>query len=899
MSNESILIELKQALNKSSGASFYKCALQVNSSSYANYRGQNPMFEDEYNQLILDNCQKQDIQVVGLADHSDVERSEKLRNFLVENGIHVFPGFEICSQEKVHMVCLFPKNFTTIKLAGILGSVNYNPNRKKDTDPSNKGLIDIAKEVFEYGGVWYAAHMTGDCGLLKLNKDGGGLSHIWRQEKWVLAGQIPGKRDELEQNYLQIIDNKNPDYKRENLVSLINASDVCVPEDLLRPSSHCLVKMTKPSVEALKQAFLDGDSRIRRQDEIPEHHQSQLMALSVSGGGFLDGMQIHFSENLNALIGGRGTGKSTILEGIRYALDLEPKSQEAKKTHDEIIRKNFKDSRILLNVYSNRQGKTYIVERQTGQPHNIYDDSGNLTHQTIRDILPGIEILGQNEINDIAKERARQLDLLKRFLPLDLPDIGNLLKKLGENRSKLVLAIDKKEEVESEVNQMQRLKEQQSSFRQFGLQQKFVEADTYEKEKNRIIQRNASEIEIIDVAVRNLTDSLNSDLHYLSNEAVKDLINKDLIEQIRSEFEKFLKDALKPLGELQNLFEGFKQRYGMHDNSWQKRNETFERDLKKLIEKLPDMAGKNGKQVADEYLKITRKLNAIQQSATQLQQHQNHVSELQKERKGLLAELENSLHDQFEALNKAVKKLNKGPLKDRLRVTVDKTADRKELKDFLKAQPGLSDAKVEWVDQVEQLTIRALCETIDKGREHIISSYGANGIKESVVKLLAGLSVEDRLRLDEIIFHPEPVITLNVNHKPMDEAFYRPIEDLSTGQKCTAILHLLLLENDDKAPLLIDQPEDNLDNAFIADQIVEDLRKSKVKRQFIFSTHNANIPVFGDAEWMGVLEADQEHAYLSDNNTGSIDSQELKEKVEDILEGGKKAFEIRRLKYGF
>lgn len=894
MQNKSIINEIQQALTKSSGASFYKCALQVNSASYANYRGQQPLNEDEYNQLILNNCRKQDVQVVGLADHGDVEKSEKLRNYLAENDIHVFPGFEISSQENVHMVCLFPEDFSTLRLAEMLGSLNYNPNRRKETEPSNKGLIDIAKEVFENGGVWYAAHLTGDKGLLKSKHQ-----HIWRQEKWVLAGQIPGKRDELEQNYRQIIDNKNPDYKRENPVSLINASDICEPDDLLKPSSHCLIKMTRPSIEALKQAFLDGDSRIRCQDQIPDHHQSQLMALSVSGGGFLDGMQIHFSENLNTLIGGRGTGKSTILEGIRYALDLVPKSQEAKKTHDEIIRKNFKDSRILLQAYSNRQGKTYIIERQTGQSHNIYDHTGKLTHQTIRDILPGIEILGQNEINDIAKERTRQLDLLKRFLPLDLPDIGNLLKKLRENRSKLVMAIDQKEEVEAEVNQMQRLKEQQSSFRQFGLEQKFAEADTYEKEKNRIIGRNSSEMQLIDEAFRQLEEALQADLHFLSDEAVKDLINKDLIERIRTDFQKFLEEAAPYVNKLKELIERFKTVQGEHAKEWQKRNETFEGELKKLIEKLPDMAGKSGKQVANEYLKITRKLNAIQQSATHLKQHQNHVAELQKERKSLLSELDNNLQDQFNLLHKAVKKLSNGPLKNRLRVSVDKTANRQELKDFLKSQPGVSDAKVEWVDQVDQLNIRGLCETIDKGREHINVIYGNYGIKESVVKLLDGLSVEDRLKLDEIIIHPEPVIELNINHKPKDEAVYRPIEDLSTGQKCTAILHLLLLENDDKAPLLIDQPEDNLDNAFIADQIVEDLRNSKVKRQFIFSTHNANIPVFGDAEWMGVLEADQERAYLSDDNTGSIDSQDLKEKVEDILEGGKKAFEIRRLKYGF
>ena len=896
MENKLILTEIKQALEKTKGAEFYKCALQLNSASYAKYRGNKPWDENEYNQKILENCRNAEIQVVGLADHGNVQSSESLREYLSEHGIHVFPGFEICSHEKVHMVCLFPEHYTSVDLVKILGNLDDGAVDKVATDPSNKTTIQIAKTIFEKGGVWYAAHLTGDCGLLKLQQDGGGLAHIWKQEKWVLAGQIPGKRNELEHKYLQIIENKNSNYKRDNLVSLINAKDIGNPDDLLHTAAGSLIKMTKPSIEALKQAFLDGESRIRRQDEIPDYHQSQLIALSISGG-FLDGLQIHFSENLNTLIGGRGTGKSTIIECIRYALDIEPKSDESYKIHNEIVRSNFSDSRIALQVYSNRLGKRFTVERQSGQPNNIYDEDGNLTQQLIKDIIPGIEILGQNEINDIAKERKRQLELLNRFLPLDISDIGNILKRLKENRKKLVLAIDKKEEAEAEVNQMQRLKEQQSSFRQFGLEQKFGEADIYEKEKSRVISRSQQEKDNIEKALKGLEEAMKVDLHFLSEEATKDLINSDLIGKIRLSFNKYLSATKETFFTLREQFNSFSQQHLENQLAWEQRNRIFEDKLKKLIEKLPDMSGKSGKQVAKEYLQITRKLNAIQQSAISLKQHQNYVDELHKERKSLIAELDNNLHEQFITLQREINKLNKKPLKGRLQIEVNKTANRKELKDFLKRFQGISHGKVDWIDNVDQLTISGLCDAIDKGRDELFERYGSFGIKEGVIKLLTNLGTEDRLKLEEVMFHPEPIIQLNVSHRRDSLAIYRPIEELSTGQKCTAILHMLLLDNPD--PLIIDQPEDNLDNAFIADQIVADLRKSKVKRQFIFSTHNANIPVFGDAEWMGVLEADEKNASLNDNNVGSIDSLYLKERVEDILEGGKKAFEIRRLKYGF
>ena len=130
---------------------------------------------------------------------------------------------------------------------------------------------------------------------------------------------------------------------------------------------------------------------------------------------------------------------------------------------------------------------------------------------------------------------------------------------------------------------------------------------------------------------------------------------------------------------------------------------------------------------------------------------------------------------------------------------------------------------------------------------------------------------------------------------------WQTLEDLSTGQKATAVLLLLLLESD--APLIVDQPEDDLDNRFITEGIVPKMREEKRRRQFIFATHNANIPVLGDAELIVGLsaagEAGQGRAQVPVEHVGSIDTRSVRELVEELLEGGKEAFEWRRLKYGF
>ncbi len=97
----------------------------------------------------------------------------------------------------------------------------------------------------------------------------------------------------------------------------------------------------------------------------------------------------------------------------------------------------------------------------------------------------------------------------------------------------------------------------------------------------------------------------------------------------------------------------------------------------------------------------------------------------------------------------------------------------------------------------------------------------------------------------------------------------------------------------------MDQPEDNLDNAFIADRIVTELRSAKIARQFLFATHNANIPVFGDAEWIGVFEVNEGHGFLPAKSQGAIDLPVIQKKASEILEGGKTAFIQRKDKYGF
>lgn len=124
----------------------------------------------------------------------------------------------------------------------------------------------------------------------------------------------------------------------------------------------------------------------------------------------------------------------------------------------------------------------------------------------------------------------------------------------------------------------------------------------------------------------------------------------------------------------------------------------------------------------------------------------------------------------------------------------------------------------------------------------------------------------------------------------------RPIEELSPGQRCSALIPIILLES--SCPLVVDQPEDNLDNRLVFGLVVDILRGLKEKRQIIVATHNPNIPVSGDAEQIVVFDSptrEQCERVIQ----GSIDCDDIVDQVKAIMEGSEEAFRIRAEKYGY
>lgn len=297
-----------------------------------------------------------------------------------------------------------------------------------------------------------------------------------------------------------------------------------------------------------------------------------------------------------------------------------------------------------------------------------------------------------------------------------------------------------------------------------------------------------------------------------------------------------------------------------------------------------------------EYLKTKSRIKELLPLRTELVRLQEQLQGLTKRREESLSALEGSRAKQFRALEKAAKRVTK-KLAGAARVTVLFHGDRAPLFDFLRTIGGRMAETLAALERQQTLTPLTLAAKIREGAAALKASYQ---IPTSAAERLAGVSFDRIMELEELELEHTTAIELNVAASGA-EATWRSLEDLSAGQRATAVLLLLLLESN--APLVIDQPEDDLDNRFIYDSVVPRMRIEKHRRQLIFATHNANIPVLGDAELIVGFQAagdgSEGRGEVTPDHIGSLDIPTVKALVEQVLEGGTEAFELRRKKYRY
>lgn len=879
-------------------ARFVRCALQINPHTYAaSYQGtDHGLSEEEFNLYVTQKCKANSIEVVGIADHGSVASIDKLRTALEQQGIVVLPGFEISSTEKVHMVCLYPSGTSASTLNQYLGALGQ-PIGGDATAACKFGCVEIANLVHKQGGFWFAAHATSANGLLRLNKDGGGLTHIWRDCSAVRAVQIPADIENVSEiGIRRILENKDPAYARERPVAVINAKDVSKPEHLDDARSWTWFKMSESTLEAISLACLDPQSRVRLSHQINPFFYSWIEQIQIHRG-YLEDLDLSLSPNLNTIVGGRGTGKSTLVEAIRFAFGKEPLGKEARRVHQSVLEGNFAKEKAGISIVVTsfeQNSERYVVSRYFGERPKVSTVFGELTDLSPDDVLPGIEVYGQNELLAIVQDEQLLAKLMARFLDCDDKtdqDISSILKELEDNRWGLETNESRLQGVDEQLALLPALLDKKKSFEKLGLKEQLDQVErresisAYLKESASVTKHNSAALIQFEklITASHLPDQPNS--------------QEDAYGSLLGEVEKNLK------GQRDVLIDAVAELRTKIDAS----NDSLKTVIAKVVtaisnaehifnlevNKLPAMQGKSVAQLSAEYGKTSAeisRLSPLKKARTNLIAE---IDDSEKKRSSLIEALAAARNVKWTGLSKAVKKLNK-KLEGYLKVDFEPERIRSELTRYLLSCSlvGVGEKRLGWVDQAPAISIDGLVAAVRMGPKALLEMFGDYGMTSGTAAAIAAMSKGQLRGLEEVELTERIDLMLNVSQSAPN---YKPVKRLSTGQQCTAILHLLLLDNRD--PLVIDQPEDNLDNSFIAGHIVNQLRQSKTDRQFLFATHNANIPVFGDAEWIGVLQEEDGHGALV--ASGSIDSEEIKALAANILEGGKEAFTRRKEKYNF
>jgi energy-coupling factor transporter ATP-binding protein EcfA2 len=610
-------------------------------------------------------------------------------------------------------------------------------------------------------------------------------------------------------------------------------------------------------------------------------------------GGFLPGLSVNFPRGLTCIIGARGSGKSTLAEAIRFAVcgvSAAPKhcidlvqanlaggalvtiTALAEGLNRYTIKRGLKQQPVLLTS-DGRAIDAVDLDRGTFLPLDAYSSpeieaiADEVLGQTRRNLLDALRSEQMRTIHLSLAESARALDANAdriRTAQRTSQDLTEQIEELGDVRARLsALAPSDREPTADFV----RLSRQQ-----------------------QLNQRETTKLDTVDRDLRTLGQTL---------------------DQLRREAQLVFKTRL---GEERSDNADMLRRY---DDLLAASLETVEKHVSAISDQIRKAQGTVGQarqsivQAHTSHASELARLTAVNEAASEqarvratLEQQVAKLQGLEEQRFEVIAELQTLLdrrkslkathilmRDQISTLREEVASELQREAGERVRIRIMRNADHLAYQQML--VDALRGARVrnheEIITALMQLRPEQLAQLIqvnDCASFEELTSFG----KERSRRILDAFRESiDPLALEVIAIEDRIGIELNVSSAGQPN--FKDASDLSRGQKCTALLPILLARRD--SPLIIDQPEDNLDNHFIFETVVNAVQRLKRRRQMIFITHNANIPVLAEADLVLVMNSDGRVGVVE--KSGTVD--ECREQIIDLLEGGREAFHLRSKRY--
>jgi len=853
-------------------------------------------------EAIVATAVKEGLKIIAIADHNEIAGVAPALAAAVGADVFVVPAVELSTPEG-HLLCCLPTHETLQRFHAQLTIAD----RNTSTSRCQNAMLDCLDRVCALGGFAILAHVDAPGGL-----------------EIEVPGSSPHKEDILCHRALLGIELKSakstisysdhdPEPPRvrtgrersrrlalgthQSLARVLN-SDAHTLQALGRNASGdrkvTRYKMNALTFDSLRIALDDGGARVRIEDEIP------LAVPFIRGirmsGGFLDGQCVHFGPNLNCIIGGRGTGKSTTFEAVR-CLTGQP-------SETTVIDSDVWPDQIDL-----------LIEDQAGQTHHLTRARGGLV-ENADDPIEGpvtfpVECYGQGETQQISQraqtDPSALLDYLDRFVDIEAETAreGELRQTLLELQSKIEEAIRKVEIIPQYE-------------RDLALAQSQIQALEKAKAKEIIVLQRKVELErqarqVITTSVQAIArgtaqEDLKKNLATLktaadpktlvvgSDEFASIYAQAGVFENALTSVETTVKGAATTLSTV--VTEQL--------TAWRAKEQSI---LKQIDDKKRELEAQ-GIRVDMAYIqKLATDEARLKQDVTNLKKWKPHLEDLWKQRKEALKErwsVRARIAMKRSAFGQKASAALRASLADlNVALKFDENGYSPEANGIIVETMGWRTLQVPRANALtEKLTLPKLLDAVGRkdpsSLQALTTDEGVNIFSKSdalgVIEKLSPDPVRFRLERAEIFDRPRLTVTkLVTDSGGKKHPRTREFRQLSLGQQQSVLL-AIMLSADSNTPLIIDQPEDNLDGEFIYQSVIPVLRRAKERRQVIVVTHNANIAVLGDAEQIVVLRASNEKGVIV--SRGSIDDPETRESACALLEGSREAFQRRARIYG-
>jgi len=934
------------------GNHYKKCDLQVHSPRDRNWKGNNCVTEEEretYSKAFVKECRAAGVNAVAITDHHDMvffeyikaaakaELDEDGNSISNDQQLVVFPGIELTfHQPPMQGLLILDANFPEALFPTVLGSLSLAQAPKEDSKTSPTAAIpsdtinsinNIYKKLDGTDGV------KGRYIFLPHVKVGGHKSlmrkgfHEAYAKMPSVGGYVDGKFEGVGVGDLKILNGEVEAWGFKS-IAVIQTTDYRADNTLAELDTATWIKWREPTAEALRQACLAKESRISLVE--PELPNIFIDKMDVTNSSFLSKFDLDLNSQLNSIIGGRGSGKSTILEYLRWALcdqtegfGKEGVQSDILKRRNTLIDKTLKEVDGEVRVFFLVNGTRHIVKRNPKSEDVLLkigdSDFESVRPSQIQDLLP-IQAYSQKQLSSISVRS----DELKRFIEQPISkEIEDIDLQVGEALAEVKSAYQKLSKSKELYTDLRKNDIEIGSFKsqieklRGGLKgiseddKKILDrAKYYVNEKNRF-----DEVSLEYSSIRDSVQPLKELLEKYKGKASDSsevFENEEILKGLNESRSKLLKEVITKVRELEQLHSNSIVRYEELHATWLEIRNSFELEYKNAKEK--STSSQSTLTSIKELEKKIEKLELVIRQKQSLLSEADMTDEAFNNLYKNYIDLQISKIDRLKDSTKIFTQLSDGLIKADFTKTIDVekmcaeinsvfstyslSVNKSRTEKLAELVSNSSAPLIKWKDAVYEL--KALSEfnsapDVQDELPHTPALDSTGFSPANKRKISEALTSEGLLRLASIKLDFLPKFFYQTHNEMGDEI---PFEDASAGQQATALLNVLL--NQDGFPLIIDQPEDDIDNRAI-EKIITNLWGSKKKRQIIISSHNANLVVNGDSELVICCDynetSEQTKGHIK--YEGSIDRQEIRNEITSIMEGGERAFKLRKEKYGF